>query len=227
MTLKLIMPMAGEGSRFSEQGYPVPKPLIDINGKPMFVRAIESIDLTFDDYVFIVRKEHNIKNAIYQYYPTAKVIEIDELTEGAACTVLLAGRYIDDDDAVLVTNCDQLIEWDSTTFDASSAGNILCFHDPDKDPKWSFAQVDENNNVKKVAEKNPISEWATSGHYYWKNWRNYKDAAAHMISANDRTNGEFYLCPVYNYTIGTIKMTKIDRMHGLGTPEDLEKWLTS
>lgn len=225
MSFKLIMPMAGNGSRFADVGYTDPKPMINVLGKPMFVHAVESIGLDFDDYIFITRKEHAIADAVKHWYPNSTVVEIDKLTEGAACTVLLADPHIDNDDSVMVANCDQVIQWDTDKFDPTASGNILCFHHPQRESKWSFAQVDSNNTVQRVAEKDPISDWATSGHYYWKRWAGYKDAAAHMISADDRTNGEYYLCPVYNHTVGTVKMIEIDSMHGIGTPEDLDAWL--
>ena len=224
--------MAGNGSRFAESGYAVPKPMIDVAGKPMFIKSIESINLSFDDYIFIVRKEHNITTKVLEYYPNAKIVELDHVTEGAACSVLLADDYLNDDDSIFVSNCDQIIDWDSTKFNnkKDSDGVIMLFNEPNRDPKWSFADYDhDTESISKVAEKDPISEWATSGHYYWKEWKTYKQSAQAMINSNDRINGEFYLCPVYNYTINqlnkTVKGVIIDRMHGVGTPEDLEKWL--
>jgi NDP-sugar pyrophosphorylase family protein len=226
------MPMAGEGSRFREQGYKKPKPLIDVLGKPMFVRTIESIGLEFDDYIFIVRKEHNIKASVLEYYPDAKVVELDALTEGAACSVATADPYIDADDSVCICNCDQFIEWNASEFERHkhNDGVILLFHDLARDPKWSFAAYEpESERVFKVAEKNPISEYATAGLYYWRNWGIYKQSLRMMIDANDRTNDEFYLCPVYNHTIRlqntVISGIMIDEMYGVGTPEDLELWI--
>ena len=232
MTLKLIMPMAGNGSRFTIQGYDDPKPVIDVNGKPMFVRTIESIGLEFDDYIFIVRKEHNLSDRVKTFYPNAKIVELDGLTEGAACSVATADLYLDDDDSVCICNCDQFFEWDSSTFEQhkNNDGVVLLFHDSKRDPKWSFAAYEPNSQrIFKVAEKNPISEYATAGLYYWRNWGVYKQSMQMMIAADDRTNGEFYLCPVYNHTIRlqnkTISGILIDKMHGVGTPEDLNTWL--
>lgn len=229
MNFKLIMPMAGEGSRFKQQGYDEYKPMIDVQGKPMFVRALESINVEFDDYIFIVRKEHNIADRVRKYYPNATVIEIDSLTEGAACTVLLADPYINNEDAVFVSNCDQLIDWDSKSFieQMDNDGVILTFDCPERDPKWSFTRL-ENGYVVEVAEKKPISEYATSGHYYWSHWGTFKASAQRMIANNERTNGEFYLAPVYNETVragGRVTVAHIDAMHGVGTPEDLTAYL--
>jgi dTDP-glucose pyrophosphorylase len=231
MSFKLIMPMAGNGSRFQSQGYGQPKPLIDVKGTPMFVRAVENIGLEFDDYIFIVRKEHNIADAVKDYYPNSKVVELDTLTEGAACSVLTADVHLNDNDSVFISNCDQIMSWDKNLFVNSMNydGVILTFDCPERDPKWSFAVTDTTGNVIRVAEKQPISDHATTGHYYWKSWKTYKHSANHMFVANDRFNNEFYLCPVFNYTIAlgcTVKTVNVESMHGIGTPEDLQHWLS-
>jgi dTDP-glucose pyrophosphorylase len=231
MSFKLIMPMAGNGSRFQSQGYTQPKPLIDVKGKPMFVHAVENIDLEFDDYIFIVRKEHNIVDAVKDYYPNSKVVELDTLTEGAACSVLTADAYLNDNDNVFISNCDQIMTWDKNLFvnNMNYDGVILTFDCPERDPKWSFAETDATGNVIRVAEKQPISDRATTGHYYWKSWKTYKHSANHMFVANDRFNNEFYLCPVFNYSIAlgcTVKTVNVESMYGIGTPEDLQHWLS-
>ena len=223
--------MAGEGSRFREQGYTVPKPLIDVQGKPMFVRAVESVGLEFDNHIFITRREHNIADGIRDYFPRAHVVELDALTEGAACSVLTADPYMNPEDALFVTNCDQFIEWDSTVFteQMDNDGVIMTFDCPERDPKWSYART-ENDCVVEVAEKNPISEYATSGHYYWSHWSTFTSSAHRMIQNNERVNNEFYLAPVYNQTIaagGVVTRAPIHKMHGVGTPEDLQAWLDS
>jgi len=229
--MKLIMPMAGEGSRFSSAGYTVPKPIIDINGKPMFVRTIESIGLEFDDYIFITRREHNLRDSVLEHYPDAKVIELDALTEGAACSVATAEPYMNSEDSFCVCNCDQFFEWDSSKFEAhrDNDGVLLLFEDPQRDPKWSFAAYEpESERISAVAEKDPISSYATAGLYYWRRWDTYNKSLRLMIQEDDRTNGEFYLCPVYNHTIRlqntTISGIIIDKMNGVGTPEDLDAW---
>lgn len=227
--------MAGEGSRFTKVGYSKPKPMIDIMGMPMFVRAIESVGMQFDRYVFITKKDHDLRDEIRNYYPNADVVELENTTEGAACTVLLADVFINDDDSVFVTNCDQLIEWDPKKFEEQkddADGIIMLFHEPNRNPKWSFAAYEpQSSRIYLVAEKDPISEWATSGHYYWKSWKVFKDSANMMINDNDRVNGEFYLCPVFNHTLRmqntVIKGVEVDKMIGLGTPEDLTAWRNS
>ena len=230
MNFNLIMPMAGNGSRFIERGYKDPKPLIDVLGKPMFVRAVDNIGLEFDNMIFIVRKEHNIRDRILEYYPDAHIVEIDSITEGAACSVLLADPYMRPEDSVFIANCDQIMEWDKNGFinNMDNDGVILTFDCPERDPKWSYAEVNSSGSVIRVAEKNPISSYATTGHYYWSHWSTFKSSAYNMIAANDRTNNEFYLCPTFNYTInsgGHVVTYRVEKMQGIGTPEDLEAWL--
>ena len=232
MNFKLIMPMAGEGSRFVEAGYTVPKPIIDVKGKPMFVRTIESIGLEFDKYIFITRKQHDIKNVVLQHYPNAEVIELDQLTEGAACSVAQADPYMENDDSFCVCNCDQFFDWDSSKFEEhkNNDGMILLFDELERNPKWSFADYNpDSQRIFQVAEKDPISSYATAGLYYWREWNTYMQSLQLMIDADDRTNGEFYLCPVYNYTMklkdSRITGIMIDQMHGVGIPEDLNTWL--
>jgi len=229
--MKLIMPMAGLGSRFTEQV----KPLIPVGDVPMFVHSERCIELDFDERIFIVRKEHDIKARVLEWYPDATVIELDYLTEGTACTILTAREHYEDGSSIFVANCDQHIEWDSdwaqAIIDSGVPGLIPNFHCPGGSKKWSYAMVDDRQNIKRVAEKDPISEWATVGYYYWKDGRQFIQSVDMMMEANDRVNNEFYTCPVYNYTlkipgIGNVKHIEVDVMQGIGTPEDLKEYET-
>lgn len=237
--LKLIMPMAGMGSRFEDAGYTTSKPMIDVNGIPMFVHAERCIGLGFDERIFIVRKEQQLKESILEWYPDAIVHELDGLTEGTACTILSVQEYISPYDSVFVSNCDQHTEWEdietvrSAVFDKTVDGLISVFACPEKDPKWSYAEIDGALNfntasITRVAEKDPISQWATTGWYYWRRWGVFKESAEAMIAADDRVNNEFYTCPVFNYSIKTNKRIipmAVSNMIGLGTPEELEAYL--
>ena len=230
------MPMAGQGSRFDEIGYDLPKPMIPVNGIPMFVHAERCIELDFDERIFIVRKEHDINSRVLEWYPDATVIELDYLTEGTACTLLTAREHYEDGSSIFVANCDQHIEWDSyhaqEIMDTPGVdGLIPNFHCPGGSKKWSYAMVDDRQNIKRVAEKDPISEWATVGYYYWEDGRQFIQSVDMMMSANDRVNNEFYTCPVYNYTlkipgIGNVKHIEVDVMQGIGTPEDVKEYET-
>jgi len=237
--INIVIPMAGEGSRFSQAGYKNPKPFIDVNGKPMIVRILENLAHSDARYILIARKEHmerelTLVKKIEKEF-NAIFIPIDKLTEGTACTVLYARKYINNNDPLLIANSDQIVDTDILNFinDCKKRGldgSILTFVDGHKDPKWSFAKIDGNNLVTEVREKVVISEYATVGIYLYSNGKTFVDAAIDMIIENERVNGEFYTCPTYNYAISEnarIGIYNIDynKMHGIGTPEDLAIYL--
>jgi HAD superfamily hydrolase (TIGR01509 family) len=232
--MNVLIPMAGAGSRFQQAGYTFPKPLIDVEGKPMIQVVVDNlnIDATF---IYVVQREHrekyNLDTLLNLITPNCKIVEVDGLTEGAACTTLLAKEFIDNDESLLMANSDQFVEWDSNEFmykmiEQKVDGGILTFKATH--PKWSFAKIDEYGYVTEVAEKNPISDIATVGVYYWAKGSDYVKYAEQMIEKNIRTNNEFYTCPTFNEAIGDgkkIKTFNIDKMWGLGTPEDLKYYL--
>lgn len=234
--LNVIIPMAGAGSRFAQAGYSFPKPLIDVKGKPMIQVVAEMLNIEAN-YVYVVQKEHrakyNLDTLLNLITPGCKIVETEGVTEGAACTALLAKEHIDTDAPLLFANSDQHIVWNSTEFfykmnETDVDGGILCFKGTH--PKWSFAKVDENNKVIEVAEKNPISDNATVGMYYWKRGSDFVKYAEQMIEKDIRVNNEFYVCPVYNEAIQDDKhiscfMIEKDAMWGLGTPEELNYYL--
>ena len=232
--MKVLIPMAGAGSRFEKAGYTFPKPLIEVNGKPMIQLVVENLNIEAE-YVFIVQKEHydkyNLQYLLNLISPDCKIVQVDGITEGAACTTLLAKEYIDNNDALLIANSDQFVDWNSNEFLYSmQAGEvdagILTFES--LHPKWSFAKLNEEGLVCEVAEKKPISNKATVGIYYWKQGSDYVKYAEEMIEKDKRVNNEFYVCPVFNEAIDDglrVKTFDIDKMWGLGTPEDLEVFL--
>ena len=234
--MKILIPMAGEGSRFAKEGYQFPKPLIDINGKPMIQRVIENLD--FDaEYIFLVRKEHlqkysGLSNTLNQITNNkCKIVVVDSLTEGAACTALLAKEYINNDDDLLIANSDQIIEYEKENFNylrnlTNLDSIVFCFNAVH--PKWSFVKINARGFVTEVAEKNPISNIATCGIYWYRKGSDYVRYAEDMISKNIRVNNEFYIAPVYNELIGdnkTLIPFYVHKMHGVGTPEDLNTYL--
>jgi dTDP-glucose pyrophosphorylase len=232
--MNVLIPMAGAGSRFQQAGYTFPKPLIDVRGKPMIQTVVENlnIDATF---IYVVQKEHRLKynldTLLNLITPNCKIVEVDGITEGAACTTLLAKEHINSDEPLLMANSDQFVEWDSSEFlykmnEQSVDGGIVTF--TATHPKWSFAKINEHGYVTEVAEKNPISDIATVGIYYWKHGSDYVRFAEQMIERNIRVNNEFYVCPVFNQAIeGGLKIKTFDvpGMWGLGTPEDLKYFL--
>ena len=232
--MNVLIPMAGAGSRFQAAGYTFPKPLIDVEGKPMIQVVVDNlnIDATF---IYVVQKEHreksNLDTLLNLITPNCKIVEVDGLTEGAACTTLLAKEFINNDAPLVMANSDQFVEWDSNEFmykmiEQKVDGGILTFKATH--PKWSFAKIDEYGYVTEVAEKNPISDIATVGVYYWAKGSDYVKYAEQMIHKNIRTNNEFYTCPTFNEAIADgkkIKTFNIEKMWGLGTPEDLKHYL--
>lgn len=232
--LKLIMPMAGEGSRFTEAGYTTKKPMIDVNGVPMFVHAERCIGLDFDERIFIVRKEHNIREDVLAWYPDAIVIELDRLTNGTACSILTARLHLEEGCSMFVSNCDQHTLWDTELVnnainDDSIDGIISVFSCPERNPKWSYALV-EQQRIVRVAEKDPISDWATTGWYYWRDSKDFINSAEHMINAEDKVNNEYYTCPTYNHMLelnpnANILPVEVSTMIGIGTPDDLDSFL--
>jgi len=231
--LKILIPMSGAGSRFKQAGFELPKPLISVNGKPMIQTVVENLNIEAQ-YIFIVQQEHidkyNLHTILNLIAPGCVIVPIDQITNGAACSTLLAKEFINNDDPLLLANSDQYIKWNSHEFMYAVAsdnvdGAILSFKATD--PKWSFLTHD-NNFVTAVAEKTVISDNATVGIYYWKRGSDYVKYAEQMISKNIRTNNEFYVCPVFNEAIGAdkkIKNFEIPEMFGLGTPEDLYTFL--
>lgn len=227
---KILIPMAGAGSRFAQAGYTFPKPLIEVNGKPMIQVVVENLNIDAE-FIYIVRKEHydkyNLKYLLNLLTPNCKIVQINYLTEGAACTTLLAKEFINNDNHLLIANSDQFLEWDSNRFyysveDSGVDGGILTFYNTH--PKWSYVKLDENGYVTDVAEKKPISTDATVGIYYWNKGSEYVKYAEQMISKNIRVNNEFYVAPIYNEAFldnKRVKIYPIDKMWGLGTPEDL------
>ncbi|MGI7831867.1 glycosyltransferase family 2 protein [Campylobacter jejuni] len=233
--MNIVIPMTGLGSRFAKAGFDKPKPFIDVLDKLMIVRVLENLKYKDARYILIARKEHltkekklvdEIKNNF-----NVEFIPIDKLTEGTACTVLYARKYINNDMPLMIANSDQIVDINiadfiNDSFKRGLDGSILTFIDKEKNPKWSFAKLN-NDLVVEVKEKEAITEFATVGIYFFNKGKIFVESAIDMIIENDRVNNEFYTCPVYNYAIKSgakIGIYNIDfsKMHGIGTPEDLE-----
>lgn len=235
--LNIVIPMAGRGSRFSKVGYTVPKPLIDVHGKPMIEVVTNNIMPEREHrFIYICLEEHIKKYNLYEKLesiaPGCEVVVVDTVTEGAACTVLLAKKYINNDDSLMIANSDQFVDLDINDYLKESDKNdgMIMTMSAD-DPKWSFVKI-ENGFVKLVREKEVISNEATVGIYNFTKGSDFVIYAEKMIEKNIRVNNEFYVAPVYNemieagksigyYNIGTVD----DGMYGLGTPEDLNLFL--
>jgi len=233
--LRIVIPMAGEGSRFKQAGYKISKPLIPIQDKPMIMWVLDNLISKNPElhkrieYHLIVRTQ-----AMDELKDLSRVVlhPIKSLTEGAVCTVLtVREELMKDNNPLLIANSDQYLEWDfdeflETCVNPGYDGCISTFYNPDSnDTKWSFAKVDKNGLVTMVAEKEYIGPNATTGIYYWQDGSKFVQYADEIIRKNERIKNEFYVCPVYNYLIrdgGKIRVSDCKKMWGLGIPEDLE-----
>lgn len=239
LLLNIVIPMAGHGSRFAKAGYKDPKPLIPVYGKPMIELVIDNLKPSCDHrFIFICQSEH-LRNYPLRYLletkaPGCKIIEVNKVTEGAACTVLLAKKYINNVDQLMIANCDQYIDVDINQYlnnlSPDKDGLIMTMKENSK--KWSYIELNFQNEIIRVVEKEVVSDEATVGIYNYKNGAVFVNAAESMIKKNLRVNNEFYVAPAYNEMIASRKKigyfnigTLGKGMHGLGTPEDLENFI--
>jgi dTDP-glucose pyrophosphorylase len=238
--LNIVIPMAGAGSRFAKAGYADPKPLIPVHGAPMIKLVIDNLrPHGAHRFIFLCQRAHveayGLEDKLTRWAPGAVVVQLDGLTEGAACTVLAARDYIDADDMLTIANSDQWVDASMEDYHRVVArdrldGLIMTMKAHDK--KWSFVGFDDKGAVNRVVEKQPISDEATVGVYTFARGCDFVRAADAMIAKDLRVNGEFYVAPVYNeliaegakigvYNIGA----EAAGMYGLGVPEDLDKFL--
>ena len=235
--LNIVIPMAGRGQRFVEAGYQLPKPMIPIHGVPMIRLVIENLRPKCEHrFIFIAQADHIANHGLgallTEWCPNSEVIPIGHITEGAACTVLLAKQHINNRDSLMIANCDQYIDADINHYLAAMAdgdfdGFIMTM--TADDPKWSFVEQNALGLVTRVVEKEVISSEATVGIYNFRLGEDFVGAAERMISKDLRVNGEFYVAPAYNEMIAAGRSVGIHSigsegagMHGLGIPSDLD-----
>jgi dTDP-glucose pyrophosphorylase len=228
--------MAGAGTRFVQAGYTTPKPFILVNGKPIIRHVMDSLHVS-GKQIFVMQREHTKHTDLMLYlweprpspYPDPIIVVIDGLTEGAACSALLAKDYIDTDESLLIVDSDTVFDWDSIDFLWD-----LRIIDPDgcivtcttSDPSKSFVEVDHEGVAIRTAEKKPISNNGAVGIYYWRHGHDFVRYAEQMIAKNLRVNNEFYICPVYNEAIAdnkVITIYPIPGVYNMGTPDDVKK----
>lgn len=228
--INVVIPMAGMGSRFQNAGYTQPKPFITIGDKMMIEHVIDNLNID-GQFVYIMQKQHitdEIVNKLNILTPNCHIVSVDQVTQGAACTILLTHNLIDNDTPLLIANSDQYVEWDSNEFlyiasHPNLDGAILTFKSDDS--KWSYASLSQDGFVKEVREKEVISDHATVGIYYWSSGSQFVKYAKSMIDKNIRVKGEFYVSPVYNEAISEglkIKIHDCKKMWGIGDPRDLD-----
>jgi dTDP-glucose pyrophosphorylase len=241
--VNIVIPMAGNGSRFASVGYKDPKPFIPVYDRPMISWVVDNLGIDAT-YTFIIRKEfeqsYQAREYLNKISPGCMIVTVDRVTEGAVCTVLLAKEHIDNDNPLIIINSDQYIEFtDCETafklvFDflynpaqKHLSGTISTF-DGKRHPKWSYAKTDENGHVTEVREKDPFSDHATTGLYLWRHGSDFVRYSQQMIAKNIRVNNEFYVVPAFNEAIAdgcTFGIIGCERMWGIGVPEDLEYFL--
>lgn len=231
--MNIVIPMAGRGSRFADVGYSIPKPLIDVRGRPMYAWAMDSLPLTLARRViFICLAEHlrerSLAEDIRARYAALDpiVISLEHVTAGQACTVLVAREHIDTDEPLIIYNADTYcrngLEASLSNLPPDVDGVVGVFEAPGG--KWSFARTDGAGRILETAEKRRISNWATTGMYYFRRGKDFVRHAEAMVAANERESGEFYVAPVYNRLISAGANIIIDvakEVWVLGTPEDL------
>lgn len=236
--MNIVIPMAGHGSRFSKAGYKDPKPLIPVLGQPMIELVIENLKPSAPHrFIFICQAEHlknyPLREALMRHAPGCEILEVSEVTQGAACTVLLAKPFINNADPLMIANCDQYVDVDMDTYLAAlgDADGLIMTMKAD-DNKWSFIELDVTGRITRVVEKEVVSNEATVGIYNYRHGADFVQAAEQMIDKDMRVNNEFYVAPAYNEMIAAGKMLTYYNigalgagMYGIGTPEDLDAFI--
>jgi NDP-sugar pyrophosphorylase family protein len=245
--INVVVPMAGAGRRFVQRGYAVPKPFVEIGGEPMVSWALKGLLFADARYIFVAQQKHVeefpgqfdllLEHARLVSGNEPELVKLPGLTEGAACSVLAAERHIDTDVPLFIANCDQVVEWDLSGFEdkflsyppegpGGYDGCIITVSSARAD--FSYAKVGPEGFVVQTMEKNPFSPHATVGYYFWSKGSVFCQSARAMIEVNDRTNNEFYVCPVYNHTLALgfsrVGIYPATTMWCLGTPEDLKEF---
>lgn len=240
--LHIVMPMAGEGSRFANAGWTTPKPLIELNGQSLFKHAISSVTAEGIKmkYSFVVRHEHiekyGIGAGIKSFLPEANIFSVMKTTRGAVETCLMAESAIADDDAVIIMDCD--IEFRSVKFieiikdilsqsvEEANGGALVSFES--SEPKYSYAEVGEDGLVKRTAEKEPISTHALCGAYFFSTGKRFKEIAHQLLNEAEFKKPEYYVSLLYNYMLANgekVQLAPMEEYYSYGTPEELQKFL--
>jgi dTDP-glucose pyrophosphorylase len=232
--MNVIIPMAGAGKRFSDVGYTIPKPFIPVNGKPMVQSVVENLNIS-GKHIFIIQKEHSVGGSLQTFLniisPNCIIIELSGLTEGPACTALLAEQFINNDEPLIIVNCDQMIhDFDvNKLIEFSNINNVDgvlgAFISTSK--KNSYMKLDPQGEITEIKEKIVISNTATNGLHFWKYGKDFVSSAKEMIIAGEKYNNEFYIAPTYNYLVKNGKkiLPYFYNLHfPIGTPEDLKKY---
>jgi dTDP-glucose pyrophosphorylase len=240
--LNIVLPIAGRGSRFADAGYTTPKPLIPVHGVPMIEVVVNNVRPAAEHrFTFLTLQEHldhtDMLPTLRRIAPGCEIIPVNQVTEGAACTVLLARDVINNDNGFMIVNSDQYVDADINAYlaamDERDADGLIMTFWADH-PKWSYVRLNEEKFVTEVIEKVVVSNDATVGIYNFRHGRDYVRGAERMIAKDLRVNGEFYVAPVYNEIIADDAKVVIynvgeenNGMYGLGIPGDLDLFLAN
>ena len=230
--MNILIPMAGEGTRFKTAGYKQEKPLIPVSGKPMIQQAIETLKIS-GRYIFIIRRSLDLKEYLQRISPSSTIIEIDKTTGGAAETALYAKDHIDNDDPLVIANCDQIMHWNGSQFESLCLstdldGMIVTYYKTSD--RNSYARVNDDGLVTEIKEKEVISDISLNGIHFWQRGKDFIWSAEEMLRLEDKAvNGEYYIGPTYNHLINKgckigIYHIPTSQHHAVGIPEDLEKY---
>ena len=232
----VVLPMAGRGSRFEGSGYLRPKPLILVNGIPMFIKSLESIrGMCYSKLIVVALKEHeemfNIGGYLSRYgISNIVLLLLDQVTEGQLCTVLAAKEWIDTEEDLLIMGSDTIVKsnmYRDIVQKIPICQGIISVADMPGD-RWSFALTDTQGKVLRVAEKQRISSYAGTGMYHFTNGRHFVRHSEQMMRNNETTRGEYYVMPLYQRMIDNgeyITISKATAMWDMGTPDALNKYL--
>ena len=240
--LHIIMPMAGEGSRFLKEGWTTPKPLIELHGLPLFKRAIGSVSIDGIPmkYSFIVRQEHidkyKIDEQIKAILPQANIFSVLKTTRGAVETCLMAESVIADEDGVIVMDCDLkfrskrfleiLKDILSLPLEEAEGGALVSFES--NEPRYSYAALDEDGFVTRTAEKEVISNHALCGAYFFSTGKRFKQIAHKLLNEPEFKKPEYYVSLLYNYLLADgekVQLATMEEYYSYGTPEELKHYL--
>lgn len=232
--MKIIIPAAGDGTRFADAGYEEPKPLIDVLGKPMVIRVADNVvprdeegdHFDEDELIIITQEKHHVD--LKDYWGNGRVLAIDQPTEGAVCTILVAEPFLKDDQPIIIANCDQLVDFDVNDFIATDLdGRIVTF--PSNKDHHSYVLLDDNGIITDIKEKEVISNHAVTGVYFFKSSAAFIRAAKTVIDHDRRTKGEFYVSSVIDQMIKDgLHLTAYQANSTmLGTPEELQHFLVA
>ena len=234
--------MAGEGSRFQKEGYTRPKPLIDVLGKPMILRALEDLPES-QEHIFLCRQEHlekfNLKDLLIDFDPGAKIISVADLTDGQASTCLLAKHFVNNDKELLIAACDNGMQFSRAGFDQLRAkgvdaiiftfrNNVAVKSNPDQ-YGWIVNEANKviDISIKKSLSSNPMNDHAISGTFWFRKGRLFVEGAERMISEDRRINGEFYVDEMIRDLLLAgldVRILEVEHYLGWGTPDDLRTY---